>query len=222
MYDTTEERGTHERSATAPAASLAHYLTVSSPRIPDAEVDPQFPERWSPRSFSSEPVTEDQLMSLFEAARWAPSSENAQPWTYLYARSPDDHARFLSILNPSNQRWAHRAPVLAFAIARLHSASTGTPNRHAQFDTGSSWMSLALEARMLGLYAHGMAGFKLDLAYDVLHVPRDRYEIMAAIAIGHRGDPAVLEEKDRVREFPNSRKPVSEFAFQGALPEDKG
>jgi nitroreductase len=156
---------------------------------------------------------------LFEAARWAPSSGNEQPWIYLYANSPDDHRRFLDLLDNGNQSWAFRAPVLAFVIARQHTRK-GNPNRTAQFDTGSSWMSLALQARRLGLYAHGMAGFDVDRSYHVLHVPRDRYSVMAAIAIGHRGDPSVLAEKNRVRESPNSRNPVSAFAFPGVMPEE--
>lgn len=188
-------------------------------RIPDAPVDPQFPKRWSPRSFTAEPVTQEELRSLFEAARWAPSSGNEQPWIYLYANSPDDHRRFLDLLDNGNQAWAFRAPILAFVIARQHTRK-GNPNRTAQFDTGSSWMSLALQARKLGLYAHGMAGFDVDRSYDVLHVPRDRYYVMAAIAIGHRGDPSVLAERNRVRESPNSRNPVSAFAFPGVMPEE--
>jgi nitroreductase len=190
-----------------------------APRIPDAPVDPQFLDRWSPRSFTNEPVTDDELRSLFEAARWAPSSGNEQPWIYLYASSAEDHDRFLNLLNSGNQAWAFRAPVLAFVIARRHTRK-GNPNRTALFDTGSSWMSLALEARKLGLYAHGMAGFDVDSSYDVLHVPRDRYEVIAAIAIGRRGDPSMLKENNRAREFPSSRQPTSAFAFPGSMPEE--
>jgi nitroreductase len=190
-----------------------------APRTPNAPLDPQFLDRWSPRSFTSEPVTEQELQSLFEAARWAPSSGNEQPWIYLYANSPGDHELFLSLLDSGNQRWAFRAPVLAFAIARRLTRK-GNPNRTAQFDTGSSWMSLALEARKLGLYAHGMAGFYVDEAYEVLRVPRDRYEVIAAIAIGHRGPPAVLEPKNLARELPNARHPTTAFAFPGIMPED--
>jgi nitroreductase len=108
--------------------------------------------------------------------------------------------------------------VLAFAVARLKTAKTGTLNRHAQFDTGTSWGYLALEARKLGLYAHGMGGFDLERSYDVLNIPRDAYEVMAAIAIGYYGDPATLVERDQTREKPSGRKHVSEFAFHGALP----
>lgn len=193
--------------------------STGAPRNADAPIDPQFLDRWSPRSFTAQAVTDAELRSLFEAARWAPSSGNEQPWIYLYANSPEDHELFLSLLNPGNQAWAFRAPVLAFVMAR-RLTKRGNPNRTAQFDTGSSWMSLALQARKLGLYAHGMAGFDVDKSYDVLRVPRDRYEVIAAIAIGHRGDPAVLEEKNRVRESPNPRQPTAAFAFAGVMPED--
>ncbi len=191
---------------------------VANNRVADAPVDPGFPDRWSPRAFSSEPVSEEAILSLFEAARWAPSSGNEQPWTYIYSSTADEHQRLLSLLDASNQRWASHAPVLAFAVARLKWTKTGKPNRHAQFDTGTSWGYLALEARKLGLYAHGMGGFDVERSYDVLNIPRDAYEVMAAIAIGYYGDPATLVERDRTREKPSGRKHVSEFAFHGALP----
>jgi nitroreductase len=191
---------------------------VANDRVADAPVDAGFLDRWSPRAFSSEPVSEETVLSLFEAARWAPSSGNEQPWTYIYSSTADEHQRLLSLLNPSNQRWASRASVLAFAVARLKTAKTGSVNRHAQFDTGTSWGYLALEARKLGLYAHGMGGFDLERSYDVLNIPRDAYEVMAAIAIGYYGDPATLVERDWTREKPSARKHVSEFAFHGAFP----
>ena len=191
---------------------------VVNDRVADATIDPAFLDRWSPRAFSSEPVSEETILSLFEAARWAPSSGNEQPWTYVYSSTPEEHGRLLSLLSASNQAWASRAPVLAFALARLKTSTTGRPNRHAQFDTGTSWGYLALEARKIGLYAHGMGGFDLERSYEVLNVPRDAYEVMAAIAIGYYGDPVTLVEKDRMREKPNGRKHVSEFAHRGTRP----
>jgi nitroreductase len=188
-------------------------------RVADSAVDPDFLDRWSPRAFSLEPVAEEKVLSLFEAARWAPSSGNHQPWIYIYSSNAEEHERLLSLLEPSNQRWAARAPVLAFAVARLKTKS-GRTNRHAQFDTGTSWGYLALEARRLGLYAHGMGGFDLDRSYEVLNVPRDSYEVMAAIAIGYYGDPSTLVEKDLTREHPNGRHHVSSFAFHGSLPSE--
>jgi nitroreductase len=190
---------------------------VVNGRAADADVDPQFLDRWSPRAFSPEPLDESVILSLLEAARWAPSAGNEQPWIYVYATSPEEHARFLDILDESNQSWVKSAPVIAFVIARLTIARNGRPNRTAQFDTGSSWLSLALEARRLGIYAHAMAGFDADKAHDVLAVPREGYEVMAAIAIGKYGDPEELSEFNRGREKPNTRRHVSEFAFRGSF-----
>jgi len=192
---------------------------VVNGRAADADVDPQFLDRWSPRAFSPEPLEEGVILSLFEAARWAPSAGNEQPWIYIYTTSPEEHARFLDVLDESNQSWAKSAPVIAFVIARLTIARNGRPNRTAQFDTGSSWLSLALEARRLGLYAHAMAGFDSDKAHDVLAVPREGYEVMAAIVVGRYGDAAELSEFNRGREKPNTRKHVSEFAFRGGFPQ---
>ena len=194
---------------------------VANTRIPDAPVDPQFPDRWSPRALSPEPLDETVVRSLFEAARWAPSAGNEQPWIYIYATSSDERARFLEILDESNQTWAKNAPMIAFVIARLTVARNGRPNRIARFDTGASWISLALQARKLGIFAHAMAGFDSDKAHDTLHVPREGYEIMAAIAVGKYGNPAELSEYNRGREKPNTRKHTSEFVFQGRFPEPR-
>ncbi len=188
-------------------------------RIPDAPVDAMFLDRWSPRAFSSEPLPEITILTLLEAARWAPSASNEQPWTYVYATTPDELARFLPLLDKSNQIWVQHAPMIAFVMTRLNLAKSGKPNRHAQFDAGSSWLSLALQARRLGLYAHAMAGFNVEQAHVVLNAPADKYEIMAAIAIGMDGDVADLDEYNRKRETPSSRKHVSEFAFHGSLPD---
>jgi nitroreductase len=194
---------------------------VADTRIPDAPVDPQFLDRWSPRALSPEPLDETVICSLFEAARWAPSAGNEQPWIYIYAVSSDDLARFLEILDESNRTWAKNAPMIAFVIARLSLAKSGRPNRTARFDTGASWISLALQARKLGLFAHAMAGFDSDRAHDTLHVPREGYEIMAAIAIGRYGNPAELSEYNRGREKPNTRRHTSEFVFQDRFPEPR-
>lgn len=191
---------------------------VINGRVADSPVDPAFLDRWSPRAFSPEPLDEESILSLFEAARWAPSAGNEQPWIYLYATSPEEHARFLAVLDESNQTWARNAPMIAFVVARLTLARNGRPNRTAQFDTGSSWISLALEARKLGLYAHAMAGFDSNRAHETLAVPREAYEVMAAIAIGRYGYPDQLSEYNRGREKPSTRKHVSEFVFHGPLP----
>ena len=190
-------------------------------RTTDADVDPLFPERWSPRSFLSEPLPGNHIQSLFEAARWAPSCYNEQPWMFIYATSPEDRDRFLGALVEKNRIWAAKAPVLAFALARKRFEEGGRENRHACFDTGAAWMSLALQARKIGLYAHAMAGFSQEKAYDILCVSKDQYDIIAAIAIGKKGDPASLPEELRIRESPNLRKPLSGIAFQSRFPKEK-
>lgn len=187
---------------------------TSNHRKPQTEVDSMFIDRWSPRAFISEPLSENQIQTLFEAARWAPSCFNEQPWLFLYASKPEDREIFASILVKKNQLWASRAPLLMFVLARRKFEMTGKENRHAPFDAGAAWMALALQARRLGLYAHAMAGFNLEKAYEVLGVSKEDYHIMAAIAVGRKGDAAQLPDDLRQMETPNDRKPSSEVAIQ--------
>ncbi len=187
-------------------------------RTPEVEVNGMFLDRWSPRAFLADPLSQEQLKSLFEAARWAPSCYNEQPWLFLYAVTSEDRERFASVLVEKNQLWASKAPLLMFVLARRDFSKTGKPNRHAVFDAGSAWMSLALQARKLGLYAHAMAGFHQEKAYEVLGVPKEAYHVMAAIAVGRRGDPSQLPEDLAEREFPSPRRPLAEVAFEGYFP----
>ena len=130
-----------------------------NPRTPDADVDAMFADRWSPRAFLPDPVPKEQLERLFCAAGWAPSCYNEQPWLFLYAVTPEDRARFVEALVPLNQRWASKAPVLAFLAVRRRFARNGNENRAAVFDGGAAWMALALQARKMGLHTHAMLGF---------------------------------------------------------------
>ena len=184
-------------------------------RVAQAAVDPLFIDRWSPRAFSAQPVTQDEIDTIFEAARWAPSSGNLQPWLYLYADREPERSAFLSILDEKNQRWAQAAPVLAFAIARRKRPGREVPNGWAVFDTGASWMALALQARVLGLYTHAMAGFIPERGYEVLRLPESEYQIMAAIAIGHIAGADTLSDEFRDREKPSDRKLLAEVARRG-------
>ncbi len=184
-------------------------------REPAADVEPMFVERWSRRAFSARPVSPEILASLFEAARWAPSSRNEQPWLFVYAREPRDLARFRELLVPDNRVWADRVPVLALLFARR--ASRHGPNRWAPFDAGAAWMALALQAHQVGLSAHAMGGFFEEKVYAALGVPESEYQAMAAIAIGYPGDPAELPEVVRVRERPSGRRPLEEIAVEGRL-----
>jgi nitroreductase len=175
-------------------------------------------ERWSPRAFSDKPVAPDVLQSLFEAARWAPSSSNEQPWAYIVAAKDDaeNFAKLVSVLVPSNVTWAQHAPVLALAVAELAFAKSGAPNRNAQHDVGAASAWLTVEATSRGLFVHQMAGYDHDKARQVFGIPAG-WEPIAAIAIGYPGDPDSLPHPLRDREgAPRTRKPISEFVMSGS------
>jgi nitroreductase len=185
-------------------------------------IDPLFLERWSPRAFDGAEVPDADLAAMFEAARWAPSAFNSQPWRFLYAKRDDaDWATFLSLLIPWNQSWAHTASVLVYILSDtmpFTDRKTGEPkdsSTHA-FDAGAAWVSLALQATRLGYHAHGMSGIQYELARETLRIPT-RFALNAACAIGRIGDPGQLDEKLRAREQPSDRKPQEEFAFRGGF-----
>jgi nitroreductase len=190
----------------------------SNPRIPAHEVDAIFTDRWSPRSFLEKELTDEQVTSLFETARWAPSCYNDQPWHFRYARNKADRALFAEPLVDKNRLWATQAPLLVYVVARLHFAGSSKSNRHGQFDAGAAWMALALQARRLGLYAHAMAGFDVKKAHALLNLPEDEHEVMAAIAVGYRGSASKLTAEMASMEVPNGRKSYSEVAGEGVAP----
>jgi nitroreductase len=173
-------------------------------------------DRWSPRAFSDKPVGREVLASLFEAARWAPSSNNEQPWAYLVATkgNAEDFAKTLSVLVEFNANWAKNAPVLLLAVSRLKFPN-GNPNRNAFYDTGAATMLLSIEATARGLAVHQMAGFDPAKAKQVFEIPAD-CEPITAIAIGYPGDPNSLSQKLQDREnAPRTRKPLTEFVMSG-------
>ncbi len=188
-----------------------------NPRVPEVEVNAIFTDRWSPRSFTGDSIPEHQLLSLFEAARWAPSCFNEQPWLFFCATNEKEKEQYLSVLAEKNRAWASKAPVLIFLASRKSFSQNGDLNEWSEFDAGAAWMSLALQARYLGLYAHAMAGFDRDKAHDVLKAPQEDYKIMAAIAVGRKGDPDDLPEEIRKMEKPNTRKPLSEMLNSGSF-----
>lgn len=190
---------------------------TATARTADADLLPLLLDRWSPRAFRPEPLTDAQLASLFEAMRWAPSCFNDQPWLVVYGTRPgsDEHTRVLGCLVEANRIWARSADLLLVLFARRHFAHNGKPNRHAGFDCGAAWMSLALEARALGLHAHAMAGFDPARAHADLGVPESNFEAMAAVAVGVHGDPADLPEPLRAREAPSGRVPAASFVHRG-------
>jgi nitroreductase len=173
--------------------------------------------RWSPRAFGEKNVAPDVLRSVFEAARWAPSSSNMQPWAYIVATRDqgDDYAKILSTLVEFNQGWAKNAPVLVLSVAQIKTPKDGSSNRWAFHDVGSASAQLTFEANSHGLLVHQMAGLDPNKAREVFAIPQD-WDAVAALAIGYPGDPQSLPEQLRQRELaPRSRKPLSEFVMTG-------
>ena len=191
---------------------------MRKPATADAEIHELMRERWSPRAIASDPVPPAHLQSLIEAARWAASSGNEQPWAFVVAdryADPEGHARIASTLVPANAIWAARAPILMVAVARLANSRNEAPNRHAHYDTGQAVSQLSLQATALGLVVHQMAGFSVEKARELLAIP-DGHEPMAVIAIGYPGDPAQLSAELQTRESaPRRRRPVNEFVYGG-------
>ncbi len=185
-------------------------------RHTDTQVNRLFLDRWSPRAFDGSRLGKADVEALLEAARWAPSAFNRQPWRLLYAERGDPNwARFLDLLVPVNQSWAQNASLLIFFVSAT--TADDKPNPTHSFDTGSAWMSLALQAEMIGLRAHGMAGYDHDRARAELAIPDD-FHIEAAAAVGRQTDASILTEKLQEREKPSGRKPLSEVAFKGSFP----
>jgi nitroreductase len=173
--------------------------------------------RWSPRAFSDQPIEAETLCMLFEAARWAPSSNNEQPWRFIVANKDNETEwnRLLACLVEGNRKWAYRAPVLILSVASLNFQEDSTPNRHALHDTGMAVENLVLQATALGLSAHQMAGFDVEKARADLKIPSG-YEPVAMIAVGYQGDLNSLPDRLRERELqPRSRQPISEWTFSG-------
>lgn len=190
-------------------------IIVSDFRRPDYPIDPLIVHRWSPRAMSGEAVSDHQLMCLLEAARWAPSSYNEQPWRFMYARRDTEHfERFLSFLVEANRAWCVRAAVLFVVASRATFSRNNRPNTVHAFDAGSAWENLALQAAAMGLVAHGMAGFDRDKARAGLGVPAE-FEIQAMIAVGRPGCVEDLPETLREGEKPSGRRPIAEWAFEG-------
>lgn len=178
-------------------------------------VDPRFIERWSPRAFWDQPVPDEDLEAVFEAARWAPSSYNEQPWRFVYATSQEDRERFLEAILPGNRAWAQDAPVLVYVVAKTTFEHDGKPNGHAWFDTGAAWMSLALQARQLGLHTHAMGGIEPTKAAEIIDLPDD-HEVVCALAIGYRAPLETLPDELAAEETePSDRQAVETIVHEG-------
>ena len=174
-------------------------------------------ERWSPYGFEDRPVTEADLRSLFEAARWAASSYNEQPWNYLVAtrENPPEFGRLLSCLVEANQAWAKTAPVLVLAVVSLQFAKNKQDNRAAVHDLGLAAANLVVEATARSLSVHQMIGILPDKAREIYKIP-EHFEAWTAMAIGYKADPAKLPDALKERDLaPRQRKPLNKFVFAG-------
>src|SRR5579883_2423915 len=179
-------------------------------RHADHDINPQFLRRWSGRAMSGEPISQEDLYRLFEAARWAPSSGNGQPWRFAYARAGTPHfARLLDLLVEGNRVWCVRAGAL-IVVASATLRGEGKPMRTHSLDTGAAWMSLALQGSEMDLVVHAMEGFDYARAAEVIKLPSD-HQVECMIAVGHHGKVEDLPEKLREREKPNDRNPLGDF-----------
>ena len=175
---------------------------------------PLLAERWSPRAFSDRTITEDQVLTLLEAARWAPSASNLQPWRFIYGvRGEPEFDTLLSLLVPFNEGWARNAGALIF-VTSVTTFDGQRQNITNSFDAGAAWMSLAVQAQSMGLVAHGMGGLEYEKAPLILSLP-ENLKLEAAIAVGYQGHPDTLPDMLKGRETPSQRQPLSAMAFKG-------
>ncbi|MBI1826604.1 MAG: nitroreductase family protein [Planctomycetes bacterium] len=186
-------------------------------RTPDHPIESIFIRRWSPRAMNGQPITADERMRLFEAARWAPSTFNEQEWRFLFAlRDTPTWQTFMGLLMEANQTWCKNAAMLVVVLSHKVFTRNGNPNPVHTFDAGAAFENLALQGAAMGLVVHGMAGFDYDRARKELNVPDD-YSVEAMIAIGRPGDPDTLPAPLRERETPTGRKAIAEFVREGAF-----
>lgn len=187
----------------------------SAHRLATFPIAPLFLDRWSSRAMSGEALNEVELMTLLEAARWAPSCGNFQPWRFLYARRDTDFwPAFLDLLNPGNRIWVEHAGALLLVISRTHYDGDGRACTTHSYDAGAAWQNLALQASLSGFVAHGIGGFDYERARRVLRVPAT-YAVEAMIVIGKPGDAAGLSESLRKREVPSDRRPLAQSVCEG-------
>src|ERR1043166_1427054 len=196
---------------------MSHLPDAEDHRTADHSIEPLFLRRWSPRAMSGEPITEEEMLTLFEAARWAPSTYNEQEWRFLYARRDTAQWPLLfDLLVEANQAWCQHAALLVVILAHKVFSRNGKPNPVHIFDCGNAFENLALQGAAMGLVVHGMQGFDYEKARTALTVPED-FAVVAMFAVGRPGDPDKLPEALRKREMPSGRKPVREFICEGAF-----
>lgn len=192
-------------------------MAVINGRNVEHAINAVFPERWSPRAMSGEAVTQEELKSLFEAARWAPSSYNNQPWRFLYARRETENwDLYFDLLVESNRIWCRNAGALIVIVSKTTFDYNGKPSRTHSYDAGASWGYLALQGSMNGLVVHGMQGFDYEKARAVLGIPEE-YQVEAMAAVGRPGRKEELPEELQKRESPSDRKKVEQIAWEGVF-----
>lgn len=199
-------------------------MTDTNPRKAEYPVASVFLDRWSSRAYTGEPVPEQDLLTILDAAHWAPSAFNSQPWRFVYAiKGTESFDALLALLNDFNRSWASNAGALVIVLSKTHmlppGASEEVPSYSHTLDAGAAWGSAALQATMLGYAAHGMTGIHLDKIAEALGVPAG-YRPELAFSVGKRGDASQLPEMLASREGPSPRRPVSEIAFEGRFKGD--
>ena len=190
---------------------------IRATRKTDYQIHPLLLERWSPRAMSGEKISDEELMALFEAARWAPSSYNNQPWRFIYAKreTPSWNTLF-NLMVEFNQNWTKNAAVLIVVISKKNFDHNNTLSRTHTFDAGAAWENLALEGTNKGFVAHAMEGFDYEQARKTLQIPED-YDIECMIAIGKKGKKETLSKELQERESPSPRKPLRELIMEGTF-----
>lgn len=186
-------------------------------RKPDYPIDESFIRRWSSYAFKPVKIDKSELNSLFEAARWAPSSYNEQPWRFIYAERETEHWQSMfDLLVPFNQLWAQNASVLVLVLGRKNFSHNNEYSPTHAFDCGAAWQNMALQACHMGLVTHGIGGFDAERARKTYNVPAD-YEVISMIVIGKPGDPALLPQELKESQKPSTRKAVNEFVSEGSF-----
>ena len=194
-------------------------MTASPSRAPDHDIDSLFIERWSPRAFTGDAVPEAELMRMFEAARWAPSSYNSQPWRFLYALRDTAHWDvFFDLLVPGNQKWVKDTGAIVFLVSNsmMKAGDELKPSWSHSLDAGAASANFQLQAIRQGWHAHGMGGFDRERAISVLNVPLN-HRVEAAYAVGRAVPRAELTPEQLPKETPNGRRPITDFAFAGGF-----
>jgi nitroreductase len=196
---------------------MTFEFNMADYRKTDHEISPIFVNRWSPRAMSGEEIGREELLRLFEAARWAPSCFNNQPWRFLYALRNTAHwETFYGLLTESNKVWCKNAAALIVAVSKTTFDHSGKPARTHSYDTGAAWVYLALQGSFMGLVVHGMQGFSYDRAREVLRVG-DEYQVEAMAAVGRPGRKEDLPSSLQEREFPSGRKKLEQIVFEGGM-----